>query len=1094
MPAKKTPITRSLSVKTILLNDKGKFLLLRRSAASKNNAGRWELPGGKVDPKEDFETALCREVREETGLEIELVHPLETAESNFDDRQVIYLVMLSKNAPNKTLPPGTKKWPKWVLANKASGSRNNSDGKFEHDAFKWVSPDKGVDEYEIVPQFRGAVRHYLQHLESLKPARPKPPDRVEVKPEDLKQHLTDFGIISVPLQKGSDFLVKYLKGLVHDRFPMAEISGRSKGISSLAMKIIKKAKYDDPMRQLTDLIGCRVIVHLSSEVAEIGKIIREHFDIDEENTYDTLSKMGVDQFGYRSVHYIVKLGGRPIGMPPVPDGLRAEIQVRTIVQHAWADIGHDRLYKGTCEVSDYWKRESNRVAALLEAADEEFQRLVDGIAFYEAHQPRCPDLKLAQIQVEQLRVVRALLPDDIGLALRHARLAHGMEDWREVAGVMADEKHAARHPVLLALRGHAKYKQAKNDGERKAAEEMMEAAARALPDKAEPHLLLAECIESDMRKSPPEWDQDVEKALTQYRLAFEAEPDNPTALSGYIRLMTLCATDMDLILMARPAILKAIERHKQLVAAGVNHPRNYYQIAEFLMLLGPGEYWESLAMLALAVNKDRNEELAREKKEGEEEAQRHEKRESAKKREAREKEKRQRREEWIKELVRALESVDFLAGRLGFRPDMEYAHCRNCRPDTGNAHRLVCRPDMEHARRFLYAALLTRRPDQPELSRKYEHLNGVSFDRKGPFVIVAGGCDPMYEKEMARYAPILEDAFKDYEGVVISGGTTQGISGLVGKIAEMGKGRIYAIGHLPKDLPDDGTADSRYDELRRAEKDCCGCDLSQKGDKAHFTALEPIRYWLDLLATGVDPKDVRLLGINGGRIAHLEYRFALALGAHVALLHGSGREAERFLKEWPRQENDKLIVIPPDAKSIRAFLHLGVGSSRVLAPEIIEEAAQLSHEDFLDQQRYTDPNPVMQPWAKLREDIKDSNRSQFSYIENNLKTRGYGIRAASGKPASLEFTTADIEAMAEVEHGRWVVERIQSGWTYGKVKDAEKKTSPYLVGWDALTDPVRKWDRNNVRLWPELLARFGLEIYRLPKDKAAPKKARPKKK
>ncbi len=1040
MPAKKTPIIRSLSVKTILLNKKGEFLLLRRSTTSENNAGRWELPGGKVDPNEDFTVALARELQEETGLDMELVRPLETAKSDLPGRQVVYLVMLARTMLRK---------PKLSS---------------EHDDFKWVSPDSEVDEYEIVPQFRGAVRHYLQHLESLKPVKPKKLSREEVKPDDLDRFLTEFCDESISLRDGAEFLVEYLKKLVHPSFPMAEISGRSKGKASFALKIIKKAKYDDPMRQLTDLIGCRVIVHLSSEVAEIGKIIRKHFEIDEENTYDTLSKMGVDQFGYLSVHYIVKLAeGKPAGMPLVPEGLRAEIQVRTIVQHAWADIGHDRLYKGSCNVSDYWKRESNRVAALLEAADEEFQRLVDGIAFYEAHQPRCPDLKLAQIQIEQLRMVRSHARGDLSLALRHARLAHGMEDWREVLNATEDDEYAARHPVLLALRGHAKYKQAENDKDRKAAEGMMEKAAEALPNKAEPRLLLAECIESKMQESPSYGDPNIERALTQYRLAFEAEPDNPAALSGYIRLKALSTTDMELVSMARPAIMKAMDRYKQLVAAGVDYPRSYYQIAEFLQLLGPGEEWESLAMLALAVNKDRTDEAAKKRKEQEEEEMERggkNLKESREKKKQREKEKKKRREEWLKDLRRVLGSVNFLVSRIGGRPDMECA------------------------RRFLYAAFLTRRQKDMDLPKGFAIPVMKPIRHDGPFVIVAGGCDPMYEEEMRQYRPLLRDAFKDFEGVVISGGTTQGISGLVGELADESEGRIYAVGHLPQTLTKDGTAtvDRRYNELRRTRR------------TNRFSPLEPIQYWLDLLATGVDPKDVRLLGINGGRIAHLEYRFALALGAHVALLHGSGREAERFLKEWPRQENDKLIVIPPDAKSIRAFLHLGVGSSRVLSPKIVEAAAQLSHEDFLDQQRYSNPEPVMQPWAKLREDIKDSNRSQFSYIESNLKTRNFAIRQVSGTPKDPNFTEEDIEAMAEVEHGRWVVERAQSGWSYGKTKDTANKKSPHLVGWDGLKDWVRKYDRDNVRLWPELLAKHGLEIYRFPGDGPAPKKARPKKK
>ena len=60
----------------------------------------------------------------------------------------------------------------------------------------------------------------------------------------------------------------------------------------------------------------------------------------------------------------------------------AEIQVRTIAQHAWSDIGHDRMYKTDCDIPDFWKRESNRIAAVLEDVDDAFSRLVKGIALF----------------------------------------------------------------------------------------------------------------------------------------------------------------------------------------------------------------------------------------------------------------------------------------------------------------------------------------------------------------------------------------------------------------------------------------------------------------------------------------------------------------------------------------------------------------------------------------------------------------------------------------------------------------------------------------------------------------------------------------
>ena len=62
-----------LAVRAVIRDEQGRCLLLRRSPMNKGFVGQWEWPGGKVDPGEDFDAALRREVREETGLEIELL-------------------------------------------------------------------------------------------------------------------------------------------------------------------------------------------------------------------------------------------------------------------------------------------------------------------------------------------------------------------------------------------------------------------------------------------------------------------------------------------------------------------------------------------------------------------------------------------------------------------------------------------------------------------------------------------------------------------------------------------------------------------------------------------------------------------------------------------------------------------------------------------------------------------------------------------------------------------------------------------------------------------------------------------------------------
>ena len=91
---KNVPI--SLSAKVIVHDSRGRVLLLKRAPASKGNPGKWEFPGGKVQPGEDFYRALLREIKEETGISVDLTRSFGTCESRLNTRQVIYLVMEAK--------------------------------------------------------------------------------------------------------------------------------------------------------------------------------------------------------------------------------------------------------------------------------------------------------------------------------------------------------------------------------------------------------------------------------------------------------------------------------------------------------------------------------------------------------------------------------------------------------------------------------------------------------------------------------------------------------------------------------------------------------------------------------------------------------------------------------------------------------------------------------------------------------------------------------------------------------------------------------------------------------------------------------------
>jgi hypothetical protein len=153
-------------------------------------------------------------------------------------------------------------------------------------------------------------------------------------------------------------------------------------------------------------------------------------------------------------------------------------------------------------------------------------------------------------------------------------------------------------------------------------------------------------------------------------------------------------------------------------------------------------------------------------------------------------------------------------------------------------------------------------------------------------------------------------------------------------------------------------------------------------------------------------------------------------------------------------------------------------------PQIRETLARSIHEDYVRHQKEKgqtpQTNPSMIPWDELPEHLKESNRQQADHIGEKLKAIGCEIKHATAQEKKLfEFTPEEIEKMSEMEHDRWVDERLRDGWKLGPVKDTEKKTSPYLVPWNQLLEEVKGYDRNAVREIPSVLNRAGFQIYRL---------------
>jgi putative GTP pyrophosphokinase len=132
------------------------------------------------------------------------------------------------------------------------------------------------------------------------------------------------------------------------------------------------------LKQITDLAGVRIITYLPSTVEEVNRLISDEFEIVE------LSDKGKvlieeERFGYQSVHYLVRLRPERARLAEYERFTKsiAEIQVRTILQHAWAEIEHNIQYKSSAAIPLEIRRRFMAVAGVLEIADREFQTIQD---------------------------------------------------------------------------------------------------------------------------------------------------------------------------------------------------------------------------------------------------------------------------------------------------------------------------------------------------------------------------------------------------------------------------------------------------------------------------------------------------------------------------------------------------------------------------------------------------------------------------------------------------------------------------------------------------------------------------------------------
>ena len=197
-------------------------------------------------------------------------------------------------------------------------------------------------------------------------------------------------------------LARLHKALERSSLIVTAVEARVKTEGSLVGKLARKGNKYASLSDITDLVGARIITFYTDDVDRIASMAEKLFEIDWANSVDKRKLHQLDSFGYNSLHYICR----------IPDyDFRFELQLRTTLQHAWAAINHDTGYKSGIEIPQEYMRRMNRLAGMLEMADDEFSRIRTELTDYRR---RARTLVQKTPLSRFLRVFKALKCDTLG--------------------------------------------------------------------------------------------------------------------------------------------------------------------------------------------------------------------------------------------------------------------------------------------------------------------------------------------------------------------------------------------------------------------------------------------------------------------------------------------------------------------------------------------------------------------------------------------------------------------------------------------------------------------------------------------------------
>lgn len=654
--------------------------------------------------------------------------------------------------------------------------------------------------------------------------------------EFFEEQINKYKEIRPLYKQFSKILRKVLNNLVKGCSSEFIIEERVKSISGFANKIFNREEmYTNPILEIRDLCGVRLILPNISEMNAVCEVIRDNFIVDITESTDIIgpsTSMDILEH-YRS--YIVQLipglnlyERLDLKIPNEILKLKAEIQVRTYLSQGWA-ANQDQIFKKfEFKVPRAYEQELSRVKSLLtiedNALDNIMKKMQDYKSIYGAYMSREKILS----EIERLEMVYEADKDNYEIGHRIAKLAmtiNNMDKSIEILNEILNSSKFIQAPAVeianvlrdLGTSNHIKYKKDPSGASFLKGQSYLKDAVQRNPLDYDAWASLGGTYKDQ---------KNYDKALECYKQALKVNPGDPYPLGNYLVLNIQQTGNLLHIGKNHDMIEKAIEKRLRQIEVMVDIPWAYFDVGLFNLFLGNlhlalDHYLKGIRfspniwMIETTLNTLNNLMIVQNKLEG------------------------------IK-IVKQL----LLLG-IYFHPNLE-----------------------EKTDKLIEETILKLDADFDQKEKDF----GDSI------VIIAGGTDERIEKSLDAIKNNLIETFNNFKCTIISGGTKSGISKIVGDIQKKFPNNIRTVGYIPSHIPAHVELDKRYSAIHITE----GKD---------FSILEPLHYWYDLMKLGIEPSKIKLIGINGGNIAAFEFHAAIVFGAQVGIMKNSGRAASELIND-----------------------------------------------------------------------------------------------------------------------------------------------------------------------------------------------------